>query len=373
MVVFWVAVLTLRMGYAQESCFPYLMGFCDGDPQEYQCVQVTTDFTTMTGGEYAHVEQEICFMLGSPLFGGIDPAQPDEPLGLLVEVDKGVVTCSDIDAGEVVGAIRFDVNLPDFGESCPEGDNAELVAPIVATESGDDFVTLEVVITEASEPIKTCVLTYDPTDEAHNDGRMLEGELNSRPGGGFSMRLQLAELKQNAICPGLEHSDLCGTGSPVPLFFDVVTKDNFFMLPPAGGTVTVTTTISSVNEFGNAVYGEFEESLEIEPMPGNPLFRRGDVNQDGAMNIADAIYILQNLFAGGAQIACMDAADANDDEGVNIADGIYILQHLFAGGAAVPAPHPGCGVDTTMHPEGKDLPACDYCAGACQDPVVPCP
>ncbi len=103
------------------------------------------------------------------------------------------------------------------------------------------------------------------------------------------------------------------------------------------------------------------------------VFRRGDSNRDGAMNIADGIYILQNLFASGPAILCPDAADANDDEGVNIADAIYILQNLFASGPAVPPPHPGCGPDETGPAEGSpELGPCDYCAEACQEPPTAC-
>lgn len=97
-------------------------------------------------------------------------------------------------------------------------------------------------------------------------------------------------------------------------------------------------------------------------------FRRGDSNQDGSMNIADAVYVLQNLFAQGPAIACKDAADSNDDEGVNIADAVYVLQNLFAQGPPIPSPGPTmCGPDTTGHPQGGPLlPACVYA------PTVPC-
>ncbi len=102
----------------------------------------------------------------------------------------------------------------------------------------------------------------------------------------------------------------------------------------------------------------------IVGIPGTqPLrFKRGDANADGGVNIADAIYTLQNLFAQGPPILCPDAADANDDEGVNIADAIYVLQNLFADGPAIPPPHPGCGNDPTPHPmpPNPDLPECIY-------------
>ncbi len=85
-------------------------------------------------------------------------------------------------------------------------------------------------------------------------------------------------------------------------------------------------------------------------------FRRGDANADGGMDIADAIYILQNLFDGGPEIPCLDAADANDDEGVDIADAVYILQNLFANGPAIPPPHPDRGID----PAGDALGCVEY-------------
>ena len=93
------------------------------------------------------------------------------------------------------------------------------------------------------------------------------------------------------------------------------------------------------------------------------------------MNLADAVYILPNLFAQGPAILCPDAEDSNDDEGVNLADAVYILQNLFAQGPAIPAPGPGaCGPDPTPHPlGGADLPACDYCADACATPPTACP
>ncbi len=94
-------------------------------------------------------------------------------------------------------------------------------------------------------------------------------------------------------------------------------------------------------------------------------FIRGDSNGDGAVNIADAVYILQNLFAQGPPILCPDAGDSNDDEGVNIADAIYILQNLFAQGPPIPPPTGACGPDTTSGTEG-DLPPCDYPENLCQ-------
>lgn len=81
------------------------------------------------------------------------------------------------------------------------------------------------------------------------------------------------------------------------------------------------------------------------------LFMRGDVNDDGLSNIADAVYLLGHLFLPGSAnpINCVDSADANDDSAVNLADAISILQSLFVS-PSVPLPQPWgvCGSDPTM-------------------------
>ena len=114
---------------------------------------------------------------------------------------------------------------------------------------------------------------------------------------------------------------------------------------------------------------------DVMPADTGPQgFRRGDSNRDGDVNIADAVYILQNIFAKGPDILCEDAADSNDDETVNIADSVYILQNIFARGPAMPPPHPGCGSDTTGDAGGAQLIGCEsYCGEACQDPPQACP
>lgn len=97
---------------------------------------------------------------------------------------------------------------------------------------------------------------------------------------------------------------------------------------------------------------------------GGPQFSRGDANADGGRNIADAIFILGNLFPGpgGPTIPpCLKAADANDDGGINIADAIALLGNLFPSGgpSPLPAPFPGCGEDPTMDALSCDsFPSC---------------
>ena len=59
----------------------------------------------------------------------------------------------------------------------------------------------------------------------------------------------------------------------------------------------------------------------------------GDANGDDGVNIADGVWIINYIFAGGLPpqpiLAC---GDANTDGGVNIADGVWIINYIFAGG-----------------------------------------
>jgi len=80
-------------------------------------------------------------------------------------------------------------------------------------------------------------------------------------------------------------------------------------------------------------------------------FVRGAVNpSDREVDIADAIFVLDYLFAGGEPPGCMDSADINDDGIIDIADPIALLAYLFAQGPPPSDPFPAAGADPT--PDG---------------------
>jgi len=80
-------------------------------------------------------------------------------------------------------------------------------------------------------------------------------------------------------------------------------------------------------------------------------FKRCDPNNDGKNNIADAVWIVQELFYAGPPTTCPDAADCNDDEMEDLADAAYALAYQFLGGTQPPAPFPDCGTDDDSTPE----------------------
>lgn len=83
-------------------------------------------------------------------------------------------------------------------------------------------------------------------------------------------------------------------------------------------------------------------------------FTRGDSNQDGKVDISDAIVTLCYLCLGAEVPFCIDALDADDDGEVVLTDAIYTLGVLFAGESFFPPPFPLPGLDST-----EDLLDCD--------------
>jgi len=76
------------------------------------------------------------------------------------------------------------------------------------------------------------------------------------------------------------------------------------------------------------------------------VFRRGDSNHDGILNLSDGVHILGALFLGPPGFDCEDASDSNNDGTLDLSDAVSIFNYLFLGGFAPPSPGPThCGPD----------------------------
>ena len=106
---------------------------------------------------------------------------------------------------------------------------------------------------------------------------------------------------------------------------------------------------------------EFERlgaTYEIIPVPA---FLRGDCNTDTKVDLADAATVIATEFQG-YQALCLDACDSNDDGIINLADSVYLLNFLFSFGNPTPDPGPySAGEDPTADDAlDCDMPAaCD--------------
>jgi hypothetical protein len=77
-------------------------------------------------------------------------------------------------------------------------------------------------------------------------------------------------------------------------------------------------------------------------------FIRCDANDDGRNDIADAVWIVNDLLNRGPETLCPDAGDCNDDGlGPDVSDAVYGIEYQFMGGARPPQPYPACGEDPT--------------------------
>lgn len=97
-------------------------------------------------------------------------------------------------------------------------------------------------------------------------------------------------------------------------------------------------------------------SLTLIPTNG---FIRGDANNDSSLSaIVDGVAILDHLFNNVAT-TCRDSMDANDDGSVNVLDAVHMFQWGFINGPAPAAPFPNCGMDPT--PMDGETCAIPYC------------
>ena len=90
-----------------------------------------------------------------------------------------------------------------------------------------------------------------------------------------------------------------------------------------------------------------DENLDGQPdecdLPvGDAPFLRGDVDQNGEINLTDPVAILSHLFRGSGPLDCEAAADADTSGEINLSDGVYVLLFLFQGGRPPAAPWPEC-------------------------------
>jgi hypothetical protein len=89
------------------------------------------------------------------------------------------------------------------------------------------------------------------------------------------------------------------------------------------------------------------------PAEAGPFFIRGDVDNDGLLNISDVTHLTSYLFSSGPPPPppC-DRADVNDDGEVNVLDVNYLIDFMYSSGPEPPWPYPKPGIDSSP----DDLP-----------------
>jgi hypothetical protein len=63
-------------------------------------------------------------------------------------------------------------------------------------------------------------------------------------------------------------------------------------------------------------------------------FTCGDANSDGAVNVSDAVHIINYVFIGGDAPDPLESGDTNCDSSVNVSDAVWVINYVFIGGNA---------------------------------------
>lgn len=86
-------------------------------------------------------------------------------------------------------------------------------------------------------------------------------------------------------------------------------------------------------------YGRLDAANAVWTLNINPIDDCGDVNHDYAVNISDAVSIINFVFLTGTPPPePINIADVNYDGEVNVSDAVYLINYIYLGG-----PEPNCG------------------------------
>src|SRR6185295_3323530 len=92
--------------------------------------------------------------------------------------------------------------------------------------------------------------------------------------------------------------------------------------------------------------------LSQAPLRAQAKFVRGDIDQNGAVELSDPVALIDYLFLAGPKPLCSDSVDADDNGAVELTDAIHLLNYLYLSGPAPRPPFPDCGLDPNVDPLG---------------------
>ena len=187
---------------------------------------------------------------------------------------------------------------------------------------------------------------------------------------GFEADFAESSLFADGWTIGVVYSFVGGTSLTFESSLEIISVDYSTGGSMAGDEVGTTVALNWSDDLGspsvaNVVVvdgASFTANLSDGSIALNPVvtvdFIRGDVNSDSIVNIADAIWIIYELFLNGPATTCPIALDANNDGLGDLADTSYIIMYRFSGGAAPAAPFPDCGQVSGQTPEDCGASSC---------------
>jgi hypothetical protein len=123
---------------------------------------------------------------------------------------------------------------------------------------------------------------------------------------------------------------------------------------------TADTTLIELTDMSGAEAHTLDDYRVTNSTP-EPVFQRGDVNDDGLVTIADPMVIFFFLFLGSVTPGCDEVADADNNGTIDFQNGLDLLNYLFGFGSPPASPGPSsCGIDPDDPDSAGDLGCEDY-------------
>jgi hypothetical protein len=154
----------------------------------------------------------------------------------------------------------------------------------------------------------------------------------------------VGRILQNGTLLAAMHSQGNGIRYSVKATLSVGDILDFAIDPDGAGTLATPAGINGVNDGCDST----TFTAQITSTVQEARFHRGDSDNNGQLQLTDAVRILGYLFLGQTAPTCFDAADADGNNQLQLTDAVRILGYLFLGQTAPVSPGPppaACGPD----------------------------
>lgn len=115
---------------------------------------------------------------------------------------------------------------------------------------------------------------------------------------------------------------------------------------PAGNFLLSVDADSTAGININAITPQFVDCGALDVGLGMGLFLCGDVDGNGGLNIADAVYLIGYIFGSTPAPTPLESGDVDCSGGINMSDVVYLIAYIFGSGP------PPCD------PNGDTVPDC---------------
>ncbi len=142
---------------------------------------------------------------------------------------------------------------------------------------------------------------------------------------GDSLSVRITAVDPEGVIPSLRYEG--NPGPPNAVFVDSANGAGSFFYEPEELHVGFTYNLDFISSDG-----ALEDTVRV--VVDIVSYICGDANGDELVNVSDAVYILNYIFAGGAAPVPLVAADANGSTSVNVSDAVYLINYIFVSGPA---------------------------------------